>query len=105
MITQLFAHCRFGSAIRTLTLALLLSGAVAPATLADHMGNHLRPPSDASSTDIAGSDTDECGQGGEYASTGAVGLGGQTAPGDPAPESTDEDGDLVAPPFRDGQPW
>jgi len=51
MFTQLFAHCQFGSALRTLALALLLSGAIAPAALADHMGNHIRGASDAQSTD------------------------------------------------------
>ena len=35
MFTNPFARCRFGSALRTLALALLLSGAVAPATFAD----------------------------------------------------------------------
>ena len=51
MFTQLIAHLRFGSALRTLALALLLSGAVAPAALADHMGNHIRGGGDSQSTD------------------------------------------------------
>lgn len=51
MFTQLIANLRFGSALRTLALALLLSGAVAPAALADHMGNHIRGGGDSQSTD------------------------------------------------------
>ena len=51
MFTQLVANLRFGSALRTLALALMLSSAIAPAALADHMGNHLRGPSDSQSTD------------------------------------------------------
>ena len=51
MFTQLIAHCRFGSALRTLALAMLLSGAVAPVALADHMGNHIRGGGDSQSTD------------------------------------------------------
>ena len=47
MFTQLIANLRFGSALRTLALALLLSGAVAPAALADHMGNHIRGGGDS----------------------------------------------------------
>ncbi len=50
MLTQLLAPGRLGSALRTLALALLLSGAVAPAALADHMGNHIRG-GDSQSTD------------------------------------------------------
>ena len=51
MFTQLTASCRFGSALRTLALAVLLSGAIAPAALADHMGNHIRGSGDSQSTD------------------------------------------------------
>ena len=51
MFTQLVANLRFGSALRTLALAMLLSGAIAPAALADHMGNHLRGASDSQATD------------------------------------------------------
>src|SRR6476619_725698 len=51
MFTQLIAQCRFGSALRTLALAVLLSGAIAPAALADHMGNHIRGGGDSQSTD------------------------------------------------------
>ena len=51
MFTQLTANLRFGSALRTLALALLLSGAIAPAALADHMGNHIWGASDSQSTD------------------------------------------------------
>lgn len=51
MLTKLTANLRFGSALRTLAFALLLSGAVAPAALADHMGNHIRGASDSQPTD------------------------------------------------------
>jgi hypothetical protein len=51
MFTQLTAHLRFGSALRTLALALLLSGAIAPTAFADHMGNHIRGGGDGQSTD------------------------------------------------------
>jgi len=62
MFTQLIAPCRFGSALRTLTFALLLSGAVAPAAFADHVGIHQRSQvvqttSDCSSATEDGSGT------------------------------------------------
>jgi hypothetical protein len=92
MFTHLFARCRFGSALRTLALALLLSGAVAPATFADRTGDS------GESQSTSGSAT-ECGAGADDAT--------QTQPlvADPAGRSgTDAPDDIMPPHPFTGRP-
>jgi len=99
MFTHLFARCRFGSALRTFALALLLSGAVAPATFADRTTNQLRR-GDSQSTDTA---SVACGTGTE--SSGSS-VQPQRLVADPASGSdTDAPEDTVPAHPLTGHPW
>ena len=62
MFTHLFARCRFGSALRTFALALLLSGAVAPATFADRTGGSGDSQSTSESATECGAVADDATQ-------------------------------------------
>jgi hypothetical protein len=85
MVTHLFARCRFGSALRTLALALLLSSAVAPATFADRTGGSGESPSTSESAPECGAATDD--------STQTQPLGADSAGGSDA----DAPDDIVPP--------
>ena len=99
MFTQLTANLRFGSAFRTLALALLLSGAVAPAALADHMGNHIRGGGEAQTTD-----TTSVACGSETADSSSDGLALHFMAKPAGGSGIDAQDDTVPPhPFR--RPW
>lgn len=92
MFTQLIALRRFGSALRILVLALLLSGAVAPAALGNHQRSQV-----VQSTSDCGSATED-----------SSGVTSQELPlvADPAGGSDTDDPDDTVPvhPFT-GRPW
>ena len=96
MFTQLIANLRFGSALRTLALALLLSGAVAPAASADHVGIHQRSQVVQTTSDCSSATED-----GSGASTEAMPLVADPTAGSgiDAPDDTEP-----AHPFS-GHPW
>ena len=100
MFTQLVAHLRFGPAFRTLALALMLTSAIAPAALVDHMGNHLRGPSDSESTDTTAV---ACGSEPVAISSEHTALYFVSDPADTS--DTDAPADTVPTYRHDGHPW
>ena len=63
MFREIFSQSRISSAFRTLALAVALSGVVPPGALADHMGNHLRPPTNSDGQQLLTQPTNKCSSG------------------------------------------